>query len=157
MKGREELVGRWGCRMTQGSACSNLSAENGFEPLLYPFFFFYLVGGGVRMRWAGGMGMEREKSKESKERRVFGTYVPHGHLSPSCSFVRSVEFSSALSSPVPKLYSHFGRRFESLRHVKTRDHMGCWLRTKEHAKASGRRKFSIPTRSSDQLQKGSLW
>lgn len=72
--------------------------------------------------------MEREKSKESREGRVFGTYGPRRHLSLSCSFVCRVQFSRTLSFPVPKLYSHFGRKFESPCHVKTHDQTRRWLK-----------------------------
>lgn len=57
-----------GCGMTQGSARSKVSAENGFEPLLYPIFFFFFSVSWGWMRWAGGLGWREERAmKVGKE------------------------------------------------------------------------------------------
>lgn len=91
-----------GCGMTQGSARSKVSAENGFEPLLYPIFFFFFCFMGVdEVGWR--VGVERGKSNESGEGEswALGDHVGLS-LSLSCSFVCSTQFRSSFAFPVPR-------------------------------------------------------
>lgn len=112
--------------MTQGSARSKVSAENGFEPLLYPIFFFFFCFMGLdEVGWR--VGVERGKSNESGEGEYWalGDHVGLS-LSPlSCSFVCSIQFRSSFAFPVPRFSSHFSRRSESPCHEENHVQMRC--------------------------------